>query len=67
VVKERFWPGVAGMACIALFAIVSVVTVIFEMAGNTGCFHYVVKWIFGMTIAARELPVFAREIEVRIP
>lgn len=67
VVKERFWPGVAGMAGIALFAIVSVVTVIFEMAGNTGCLHYVVKRVFGMTIAAGELPVFAHEIEVRIP
>ena len=55
------------MACSALFAIVSIVTVIFEMAGNTGCFHYVVKRIFGMTIAASELPVFAHEIEVRIP
>ena len=55
------------MACIALFAIVSVVIVIFEMAGNTGCFHYVVKWVFGMTIAASEFPMFTHEIEVRIP
>ena len=54
------------MACIALFAIVSVVIVIFEMAGNTGCFHFVANWTFGLTVAASELPVFAHEIEVRI-
>ena len=66
VVKERFFPVVAGMARLALFAIVNVVIVIFEMTGNTGCLHYVVKWAFGMTVAASELPVFAYEIEVRI-
>ncbi len=67
VVKERFCPVVAGMARLAFFAIVSVVIIIFEMAGNTGCFHFVVKWTFGMTVAASELPVFAHEIEVCIP
>ena len=55
------------MARLALFAIVSIVVVIFEMAGNTGCFHFVIKWTFRMTVAASEFAVFAHEIEVRIP
>ena len=59
VVEEGFRPDGAGVACITLLAIVSVVIVVFEMAGNTGCVHYVVKRILGMTVAAGELAMFS--------
>ena len=36
VVEEGFCPDIAGVACVALLAVVSIVTVVFKMAGNTG-------------------------------
>lgn len=50
-----------------MFAIVSIVIVVFEVAGNTPCFHFVVERTFGMTITASKLAVFAQKIEGRVP
>ena len=51
-VEKRFFPGRTAVAAVALIAVMAIVTVIFEMAGNAARFHLVLEGILGVTVSA---------------
>ena len=63
VIKRDVFKTVRSMASVTLFAEVTVVVVIFEMAGNTRGTQAVAEWVLAVAVIASEQCMFASQVE----
>jgi len=64
VIKERFGPRIAGVAGVALIAAMTIMLVIFKMAGRAGHIHLVLKRILGVAVATGEICMFEEQLKI---
>ena len=66
-IKNRFRPGLAGMARAAICAAVAGVMIIIQVTGAAFGIHLVFEGVFRMAVVACQLGMFSDKYEVCIP